>query len=291
MRYFICDAVYPMKYLSCGNLISKQGFLHQKRNIDSHVLIMVNEGHLYLSQGGVKYELGPKTYIFLKANEEHFGYQASTGRLSYYWVHFETPSTIEDLTIKNLYNTLFTGEALPFKNNLYIMPESGKAGLTQKVSVLFNQLLDLSRQEMLYTRQIIDYALSLLIMEISQEFIDLYNNRTQKISPNVAHVMEWIKANYYKQISIFELAGELGYNPDYLSSLFKKTTKITLTQFINQVRIENSKALLTNFNISIKETAYSCGFLDEKYFMKTFKKIVGMTPSQYKMAFTKRKIN
>lgn len=111
------------------------------------------------------------------------------------------------------------------------------------------------------------------------------------ISPNIARVMEWIKANYYKSITVKEIANEFGYNADYLSSLFKKTTNTTLTNYINKTRIEISKSLISNYDLSIKEVAYSCGFSDEKYFMKLFKKAESMTPSQYKKAFTRKMIN
>ena len=103
--------------------------------------------------------------------------------------------------------------------------------------------------------------------------------------------MEWIKANYYKPITVKEIANEFGYNTDYLSFLFKKTTNTTLTNYISKTRIEISKSLISNYDLSIKEVAYSCGFSDEKYFMKLFKKAESMTSSQYKKAFTRKMIN
>lgn len=270
MRYFLSNAAFPLKYYSCGNLISKQDFLHHRRNFDMNVLIMVKEGTLYITQGGINYEVGPKQYIFLKANEEHYGYKPSTGKLSYLWVHFlyENPN-----------------------DSLYIMPEFGEIALTERAPLLFNQLLDLSRQETIYSNQILDYALSLLIMEVSQEFIKMHHRMNNNIPPNISRILEWIKANYDKPITVTDIANEFGYNPNYLSALFMKTMDQTLINFIKKTRVDISKSLLANYDISIKEAAYSCGFSDEKYYMKTFKKIEGMTPSEYKKAFTRKMIN
>lgn len=291
MRCFISNSSYPLKYLSCGNLISKQDFLHVRRTLDINVLIMVKEGTLYISQGGINHQLGPNQYIFLKAQEEHLGYKASSGKLSYFWVHFLLKEKETVLTQENDLGDMLEQIMETPQNNTYIMPEYGEISLTQRVPLLFNQLLDLSRQEMIYSKRIIDYALSLLIMEISQEFIEMHYNIRQNISPGVARIMEWIKANYYKPVTVTEIAREFGYNPDYLSSLFKKSTGFTIKYYINKTRIEISKSFLADYNISIKETAYSCGFQDEKYFMKLFKKFENMTPSQYKKAFTRKMIN
>lgn len=291
MRCFISRASSPLRYVTCGNLISKQGFLHQKRILDTNVLILVNEGILYLSLNGMEYAIGPKQYVFLRAGEEHFGYQPSRGKLSYYWVHFccKYPiHTVEQHKIGTLLEGNFADSQL---KNQYFIPEWGWISHTQKIKVFFHQLLDLSRQELLHTNQMIDYALSLIVLEISQEFTDSYYNKNQAFSPVVIQVMDWMKANYYTTISVREVAKEVGYNTDYLSYLFKKNTGVTFISYLNKIRIENSKSLLLHYNITIKEVAYSCGFEDEKYFMKSFKKLEGMTPSEYKKAFLKKKIN
>lgn len=281
MRYFKSSVKQPMKYLTSGNLMSRDGFLHNRRTLDNNVLIMVKEGTLFLSQNGVKYELGPNHYIFLPAYEEHHGYQVSSGKLSYLWVHFLFNETISIETKDSIYMAM---------DGDYIIPEYGVISHTQRAALLFNQLLDLSHQDSLYSNKIIDYALSLLFMEIAQEFLEMHNKIKNNISPNVSRIMEWIKANYYHNITISEIAKEFGYNSDYLSSLFTKTTGTTLIHYINKTRIDISKSLLVNYDVSIKEVAYSCGFSDEKYYMKTFKKLEGMTPTQYKIAFNRKRI-
>ncbi len=291
MRYFISDASCPLKYLFCGNLISKQEFLHHKRNFDMNVLILVKEGTLYINQDGRNYEVGGNQYIFLRAGKEHFGYQASTGKLSYLWVHFLINKEVTTLSNDFQMNSMLDKVMNDSHNSIYIIPEYGEISLTQRAPILFNQLLDLSRQDKIYSNQIIDYALSLLVMEISQEFIEMRYKTQNNIPPNVARIMEWIKGNYYKQITIADIGEVFGYNTDYLSFLFKKYTDITVINYINKTRIDIAKSLIVNYDISIKEAAYSCGFSDEKYFMKTFKKFENLTPSQYKKAFTKKMIN
>lgn len=291
MRYFLANAVHPIEYISCGNLLSKQEFIHPKRILDSYVLILVKEGSLYITQNGVNYELHSNQYIFLKALEEHVGFKPSPGKLSYLWAHFLLQ---EEETIVRM-NPFSSEDMIEATNmplsSVYIMPEHGNISLTKKVPLLFNQLLDLSRQENIYSNQILNYAISLLVMEISQELVDKIH-KTNLVSPSfIAIIMEWIRANYYKPLSVASIASEFGYNPDYLSAIFKKSTQASLVHFINKTRIDISKSLIINYDITIKEAAYSCGFQDEKYFMKTFKKFENITPTQYKKAFSQKRIN
>ena len=60
---------------------------------------------------------------------------------------------------------------------------------------------------------------------------------------------------------------------------------LSLVSYTNRLRIEASKKLLSNYDLSIKETAYSCGFPDEKYFMKVFKKFEQCTPTDYRRSY------
>ncbi len=260
--------------------MSRDGFLHHRRIFDCHVLIFILEGTLHITQAGVPHSVASGHYIFLKAGEEHYGHMPSNGKLIYLWVHFSSDAPWETISADNGFN-------LP-ESYSYLFPEHGAPANFQRVSMLFRQLIDYSRQEILYTQAILYYSLSLLAMEITQEFLDSLTNRKNNISPVVHTIMDWIKSNCHKPLSLHDIAEEFHYNADYLSSLFKKETGMTFVYYLNKSRVEISKNLLSSINISIKEAAYSCGFRDEKYYMKMFKKYEGMTPLQYKNAFHKK---
>lgn len=288
MRYFLSN-ITPLRYLGSGNLRSRADFLHPRRQLNENVLLLVQEGTLHISQNGVDYTLGPKEFLLLRGGEEHFGSRPSAGKLSYMWVHFTFSEPVSVISRKDF--SSLVGLTVQAASSCYVIPEHGKVSLTQKAPLLFNQLLDLSRQEILYSEKLTDFALSLLMMELSQEFIEMQDKMKNKIPPNMALIMEWIRANYFRPLTVGEIAEEFGYNPNYLSSLFKKSTGLSLVQYINQTRVDISKSLLVSYRLSVKEAAYSCGFTDEKYYMKTFKKLEGMTPAQYKEAFTRKRIN
>ena len=149
----------------------------------------------------------------------------------------------------------------------------------------------------------LDYCCSTLLMELTLEM----NRESHKgealkagekkeqskpqVQQAIREAADYITMNCHKQMDPAMVAHHLHYNPDYFASLFRKQTGMTITQYLNKMRIELAKRLLVNENVSIKEAAYSSGFQDEKYFMRIFKRQEGMTPLAYKTAFQKSFIN
>jgi transcriptional regulator GlxA family with amidase domain len=136
-----------------------------------------------------------------------------------------------------------------------------------------------------------NYTLSLLVMEISQEFIESHFQRNKKkLNPKIEKIIEWIRINYDRRVTMGEISKIFRYNPDYLTTTFRKYAGISLMKYINMVRIANAKRLLLNTAAGIKEIAWQTGFEDEKSFMKRFKQFEGITPSTYRNAFNRVKI-
>lgn len=279
MRYFTAQTSNPLNYSVCGNLISRNGFLHDRRILDIDVLILVLEGTLWITQAERAFAVGRDQFILLKSGEEHYGHRPSEGPLSYLWVHFAPSGGWHVCTEADLPRS---GE-----DSSYFLPESGTLRSPQHTRRLFFQLLDLSRRETHYPQEMYRYAVSLLLMELSQDCLGgLRGGAGAQPSPLICEVVEWVQAHCHQHISTREIAAVFHYNAEYLSTLFKKETGMTLTYYLNLTRIELSKRLLTENSVSVKEAAYSCGFPDEKYYMKTFKKYTGMTPLQYRNAYS-----
>ncbi len=98
---------------------------------------------------------------------------------------------------------------------------------------------------------------------------------------SMKNVLSHISDNYSDTISLNELAKIAGMNPKYFCRYFRSMTGRTPIDYLNYYRIECSCEMLSTKDISIKETAISCGFNDESYFIKTFQKYKGITPKQF----------
>jgi two-component system response regulator YesN len=64
--------------------------------------------------------------------------------------------------------------------------------------------------------------------------------------------------------------------------MFKEETGIPVTEYINMARIKKAKELLANTSLKVYEIAYEVGFNDQHYFSSVFKKIVGLSPTEYR---------
>ncbi|MCR5474073.1 MAG: AraC family transcriptional regulator [Lachnospiraceae bacterium] len=98
---------------------------------------------------------------------------------------------------------------------------------------------------------------------------------------SVKNVLDFISDNYSDSISLGRLARIAGMNPKYFCRYFKSMTGRTPIDYLNYYRVECACEMLSTKNISVKETAISCGFSDESYFVKTFRKYRNTTPKQF----------
>lgn len=92
----------------------------------------------------------------------------------------------------------------------------------------------------------------------------------------------FIRQNYKQPISLQDVANYLERNPDYLSSLFKKETGSSFSEYLNNLRIKKAQHLLSSTSLYTYEVAEQVGYTDFRYFTKIFKKITGLTPSDYR---------
>jgi len=102
----------------------------------------------------------------------------------------------------------------------------------------------------------------------------------------IKNVINYIKENFSKDINLQDVAEVSNISYHYLSKMFKNATGKGFNEFLNEVRVKRALQLLLNPELSIKEVSMSVGIPDPNYFSKVFKKISGVSPSEYK--FTKR---
>lgn len=93
---------------------------------------------------------------------------------------------------------------------------------------------------------------------------------------------EYIELNYAKDIDLDEVSKYLQISSYYFSKIFKKKTGKNFIEYLTQIRLEHAKILLNNSSMSMKEICMEVGYSDANYFSRTFKKNVGLSPTEYK---------
>lgn len=93
---------------------------------------------------------------------------------------------------------------------------------------------------------------------------------------------DYMEEHYFEPLTLNMVADKVGITPAYLSSLFSQHMGITLIDYLNEVRIDHACIYLKQNYFKTYEIAYKVGYRDEKYFSKVFRKVKGMSPSEYK---------
>lgn len=127
----------------------------------------------------------------------------------------------------------------------------------------------------------------LWMLTTGNNYIDLL--AINNIDPNegvINQALSYIQEYYdSKDLSLQVIAEHCHISPSYLSRIFKQKKGCTITEHINKTRVEEAKHLLQQPDTTITDTAKKVGFSDRSYFSKVFKKIMGLSPSDYKKRF------
>ncbi|WP_152286733.1 helix-turn-helix domain-containing protein [Flavicella marina] len=96
------------------------------------------------------------------------------------------------------------------------------------------------------------------------------------------HILRYINIHLSENISVKHLADYCNLNPDYFSRIFNEKFGKRPLNYVNSIRIERAQFLLLSTQQSLKEISETTGFESISYFSKTFKKITGSTPAQFR---------
>jgi len=123
--------------------------------------------------------------------------------------------------------------------------------------------------------------------EKRKEFYELIHQlndvRYKKETSSIQEIEAFLRKNYEKDITLQEIAERFFLSREYISRKFKQEYHETLTNYLTKIRIEKAKELLENPHLKVYEVSYKVGYQNEKYFSKVFKKLVGLTPNEYRV--------
>ena len=106
-------------------------------------------------------------------------------------------------------------------------------------------------------------------------------SKTRKTS-KMKVILDYIDNHYYENMTINNLAQMMHYNEYYFMKIFKQYTGKTFISYINEIRIEKSKYLILNTDLSITEIATKVGFNNTSYYIKKFQHLQGITPHKFR---------
>ena len=271
MRYFAVALNEKLRFHISGKSVNNEPLRHVARTLFNYELFFGVGGELNVSQ---KKEFCVKNGNVLMHAKGEFQTGTKAAPCSFYWLHFdgdvETYESEEQakLACCDRDRWIYFAEFFVLSNLERVLPI-----LTELNHRCFEREGELVR----------DALLCALLAELA----DQYARRVIQYAENkrFAEILAWIRLYYHKKFTVSELANRFSYNPKYLSALFKKYTGQTVKGYITRIRLDAAKGLLVQGSASVKAVATSVGFTDEYYFMRAFKKDMGLTPSEYRKIF------
>lgn len=125
-------------------------------------------------------------------------------------------------------------------------------------------------------------------MNVVKEWVKRFNELVSgdidehKTSLKMQKAIEYIKANYATDLNMAVVSNYISMNYSLFSFTFKQYTGTNFVNYLKNIRVGEAKKLLTETDMKVNEISQAVGYDHEKHFMKTFKSITGLTPSQYR---------
>lgn len=167
------------------------------------------------------------------------------------------------------------------KNVLYRL----KPQEQQYVEELFGRLaVEIKQKENGYELAVRLFIVQLLLFAYRKGDVEkpLTDDPLSPTHRRIAEVVHYIGARYQQKLPLVELAGQFRMSPSYLSRTFKKVTGFSLVGFQNFNRIREAQALLQQTDHKVADIAVLVGFEQFAHFNRTFRRIVGVSPTRYR---------
>ena len=256
-----CSNELPLLVNCAGRTIAGKAHINSNDNgrLD-YYLIYVLADEMHILRQGEWHRLTPGS-IFIVPPNTPYKCKCTTASASFLWVHF---------TGSNVKNTLE-------RYKIGLFPNVYKTADVNNISARFQKLFEGFARNDSYRAYDLSALLDRLLIEIGRA---IEKNKTERVS--LSKSIRFINENYATQIKITDLAHMENMCMTAYNMAFKKQMGMPPTKYIIKLRITNAKELLRTTNLIVREIGVICGYDDVVFFRKTFKKEVGVSPSEYR---------
>ncbi|WP_105618724.1 AraC family transcriptional regulator [Vallitalea okinawensis] len=266
IQYFNTPINYnrlPLYPLSMGTNYT-QGSINRQKGYHGFQWLQTLSGEGIFQCNGHQFDLPAGCGIFIDKSTSHHYYSSSDNEWLTAWLVFDGPYAERILSFMEL--SFFTPYAI---TDLYLFTSTFEqlSGLSHKNTA--KEFMEAST--VLYN--FLYQSGSALIHTDSPLFF-----KYKKIEP----IIEYINANYSKDLSLETLASLINISPQYFCSIFKSITGLRVFEYINRIRINHAKELLLGTSYSVDQIALMCGYDSSSYFFTLFKKHQGYTPGAFR---------
>lgn len=271
-----------------GHLTSKTSYdvFFELRAPDTRLFYIAGgEGEMIIE--GVAHKIAAGALILLPGGTRYTWCPGRTEVLEYIAVNFDYTRICEHITksFHPVHAELFNEDDIIEKISFEDAGELMRPILLSSSSTREAQLRQLVTEHSLggiYSSELQSSILKSTIISIARELRTPNDTASEGGISLVREVIRYVQTNYAKEISYQTIAEVFHLNPIYVNRVFKRHAGTSLHAYILTHRISTAMELLRASNIPIKDVATMVGFSDLPHFIKTFKRLNGKTPSDYR---------
>ena len=282
-----------------GSLSAIRPHTSKREKLQSYLCFMVENGEGELVYEGKKYELRSGDVVFIdcrKAYSHSTGLNPNTELWSLRWCHFYGPS------MPAIYAKYCERGGLPVIRGADVSREAAMArggdvareaamargadascgaDVSQYAAILTDIYTLASSSDYIRDMRINGKLNDLLTLLMESSWHrEAHTNAPKKM--DISSVKSFLDEHYKEKLSLESVASHFFIDKHYLARLFKEHYGVTLVTYLQQVRITHAKRMLRFTDKSIEEIGLECGIGELNYFSRVFKKLEGVSPSEFR---------
>ena len=231
-------------------------------------LMVEIDGQKFIGDDGAVYIVSPGVLHMMAAPETPVDYFTFLFPMEF--ISFQTKDELED--------EIF----FPLRNHTReFRPEVTNRNLLEKLIPILDELSE--KNGKFGTHRQIQVRIRLLqVVDLLVEY-DQIEAKTGRASGGLEkEILIYIQDNYHEHISLAELSEHFHLSEKYMSRFFSERFHMTLTQYVNYVRLKYARHLLESTDLSVTEIAMKSGYPNVSYFIRKFSAAVGEPPLRYR---------
>lgn len=260
------------------------------RHLHSEMEILyLKKGKIFIEIYGIEHFITTELIIFIPPNTVHSIYLTDLSRLE------------GDLFIFDL--SILESPVRDFCSNKYILPIIKGGTVFPNTLESSNSIFNSVKEILLKISNIYNLSYEAYELDIKAAFLNLFSllyrervihfkstdKKEIKRKKNLNAIYTFIHDNYKKNISRQDILKLINISEPQFYRFFKKYSGFTFTEYLMLYRVHKSAYLIVNSDLTITDICFETGFDDLSYFIKVFKKHIGITPNKYRLLYSKNK--
>lgn len=238
---------------------------------DCYQLFFIMTGSCRYVIDGTLIDLNENDYIIVYPNVEHAMLKNHDDLVKMVDIKFTINET---LLADRLKNVKFYGET----------PEA--------IRTFFKLISNEFRNQNEYYNEVVEAYTTIMLLKLLSSswncnpYLNIQENLGDEYSKLCLDVAHYLDTHYQNEITLDDVANTLGYNKNYLCTLFKSKTTQTIMDYLRRLRIEKACELIEMSDYTFSQISYMVGFKSIHHFNHVFKNLLSLTPGEYKMGLS-----